>query len=394
MSVAIYVTAASWAAFAACAMAWTGETAPAPADDTQPAPLAGAIRWDAWYGKEGAVKEVEQSLGPRKYHFRLPFFAKVKSEAEVSIDGDSQETMDREIAYAGDAGLSYWAFVDYWDSKNLTIALRRYLEAKDKRGLRFCFVEEGGRLDAHRAEAWPRLIGYFKDLNYQMVLDGRPLLFVFGKPRKAGKQDFQALGEAATAAGLKKPYVVLMGWNPQNDFKDAQALGLDAVSAYGAGGQYAGEMWPYGQLTAHVKNAYWGACRQHNIPTVTFAATGWDTRPRIEHPMSWTTWVKAKPDPTPPAEQKPLVDAVTATPGQLAAHIREALDWTRKNRDLNPANTVIIYAWNENDEGGWLIPTLNADGSANTERLYALRQVLRPGAAPSSNPGPGGQPKP
>ncbi len=83
--------------------------------------------------------------------------------------------------------------------------------------------------------------------------------------------------------------------------------------------------------------------------------------------------VAAQPDPTPPAEQKPLIDDVTATPAQLAQHLREALEWTRQNRDLNPANAILVYAWNENDEGGWLIPTL-AEG---TTRLDALAKVLK-----------------
>jgi len=350
---------------------------PTPPPAKRPPPLVGAIRWDAWYGKEGPVKEVERSMGPKKFHFRLPFFAQILSDAEVRIDGDTQETMNREIAWAADAGLSYWAFVDYGDDRNLTIALRRFLETKDKRGLRFCFIEEGGRLDSRRTEAWPRLVRLFQDPAYLKVCDGRPLLFLFGKPAKTGPADFGALGEAAVAAGLKKPYIVLMGWNPQNDMKDVQSLGLDAVTAYAAGGQYQGAMWPYAQLTEHVKNSYWGACRRHGIPTVTFAAAGWDTRPRIEHPMSWTTWVKSVPDPTPPAQQKPLIDDVTATPAQLTQHLNEAVAWTAQNPGLTPANAVIIYAWNENDEGGWLIPTLGSDGTPSLERIQAVKAALK-----------------
>jgi hypothetical protein len=38
---------------------------------------------------------------------------------------------------------------------------------------------------------------------------------------------------------------------------------------------------------------------------------------------------------------------------------------------------VLVYAWNEHDEGGWLCPTLNPDGTANTERLLALATVLK-----------------
>lgn len=345
------------------------------ADAQRPPPVVGTIRWDAWYGRNDIVREVERSLGPKKFHFRLPFFAQVVSAAEVHIDGDSQETMNREIAYAAEAGLDYWAFVDYWDDPALTIALRRYLDAKNKRGLRFCFVEEGGRLDHHRTEAWPRLVGFFRDPNYLKVCDGRPLLFLFGKPAATGKADFLALGAAAVAAGLKKPYIVLMGWHPPSDWKDAQTLGFDAVSAYAAGGPYAGPMWPYAKLTEHVTSKYWGECRQHGIPTLTFATAGWDTRPRIEHPVKWIK-IPAVPDPTPPAQQKPLLDDVTATPAQLAKHVQEALAWTADNPDLTPANAVIIYAWNENDEGGWLVPTWTGQDQPDTDRIEAVGRVL------------------
>jgi hypothetical protein len=367
--------AAGLALALACTAAWAAEPA------GQARPIVGAIRWDAWYGRGGPVAEVERSLGPKKFHFRLPFFAHVLGDDKVSINGDSQEIIDKEIALAAEAGLNYWAFVDYWDDPLLTIARRRYLAAKDKRGLRFCFIEEGGRLDSHGPEGWARLVTFFREGDYQKVLDGRPLLFVFGRPKKVGKKEFEQLGAAAVAAGLKRPYLVFMGWNPREDWTAMQPLGFDAVSAYAAGGQYSGDMWPYDQLTRHVRDAYWDACRRHRIPTVTFATAGWDTRPRIEHPVSWMPSIKAKPDLTPPAQQKPLADAVTASPRQLARHLQDALDWTRQNRDLTAANAVIIYAWNENDEGGWLIPTL----SEGTARLNAVRSVLKPSGPSSSS---------
>ncbi len=109
---------------------------------------------------------------------------------------------------------------------------------------------------------------------------------------------------------------------------------------------------------------------------MTFATLGWDTRPRLERPVSWMPNIVATPDPTPPALQKFLVDSVTATPEQIKGHIQDALTWTQANRDLTPANTIILYAWNENDEGGWLIPTLNPDGSTNASRIKAI-QALR-----------------
>ena len=346
-----------------------GGPAPAPAAGR---PIVGAIRWDAWYGQGGPVAEVERSLGPRKFHFRLPFFARVLADDKVRINGDGPGIIEKEIAWAAHAGLNYWAFVDYGDTGDLTIARRHYQAARDKHGLRFCFVEEGTRLDAQAAHGWARLLAFFQDPNYQTVLEGRPLLFVFGHPKKVAQTEFQALGDAAVAAGGKRPYLVLMGFDPRQDAPDRATLGFDAVSAYAAGGQYRGDMWSYARLTEHVRRNYWDLCRREGVPTITFVTTGWDTRPRLEHPVSWMPGLEARPDPTPPAEQEPLLDDVTATPAQLARHLQDALEWTRNNRALNQANVLIIYAWNENDEGGWLIPTL----SEGTARLDAIAGVL------------------
>ncbi len=339
-------------------------------------PIVGVIRWDAWYGRGAPVTAVEKTLGPRKYHWRLPFFGRIQSPDSVSIDGDAPQVIEQEIAYAASAGLNYWAFVDYWDQGNLGIALRRYREAQDKRGLRFCLIEEGGRIDQIGTSGWPRLTACFQSPDYQRVLGDRPLLFVFGRPKVIGRREFASLAEQTQAAGLGRPYFVLMGWNPRTDADEARGLGFDAVSAYAAGVGYRWEQWSYAQLTEHVRTAYWDVCRQRRIPCITFATTGWDPRPRIEHPAPWMP-IDARPDPTPAARQHPLIDAATATPAQLARHVREAINWTRANVDLNPTQAVIIYAWNENDEGGWLIPTLGPDASPDTSRLDALRSVLR-----------------
>jgi len=344
-------------------------------------PAIGAIRWDAWYGKDTGtdpelpVRQVERSLGPKKFHFRLPFFAKVLSASKVSINGDSQDVIEKEISYAADAGLDYWAFVDYWDDPTLSIALQRYQAAQNKKGIRFCLIEEGNRLDSIGSKGWPRLIALFKNSDYQMVLSGRPLLFVLGRPKLLDKAAFADLSNAAVAAGLKRPYIVMMDFNVEAAAKTIRELGFDAVSAYA---QCSEKMVSYEELTGWVRTRYWEKHRQLGIPTITFATAGWDTRPRREHPVSWIPGIKATPDATSPDGQKPLMDAVTATPAQLARHVQDALDWTRQNRNLNPANAIILYAWNENDEGGWIIPTRNPDGSPNTERVQALRSVLRP----------------
>ena len=341
------------------------------------APIVGAIRWDAFYGEGGVTKAVEYSLGQPKYHFRLPWFAQLLGEDRVRINGDSQAIMEQEIAYAAQAGLNYWAFLDYLDeAPGMTIGLNRYLGAKDKKGIRYCLVEEGSRLERAGTKAWSKLLEHFRHPDYQTVLDGRPLLCLFGKTTKLGKTDWDELKRQTIAAGLKAPYLVLMGWNADKDRSD---LGFDAISEYACAGKgYTTDPETYSQLTSlHVSENLWGKWKRERTPCITFATAGWDTRPRQERPPSWCTWVKPTPDPTPPAQQKPLIDATTAKPDELIAHIRAAIEWTKANRDLNPANAIIIYAWNEHDEGGWLQPTLGADGRPDEARIRALEIVLR-----------------
>jgi hypothetical protein len=63
-----------------------------------------------------------------------------------------------------------------------------YLAAKDKRGIRYCLVEEGHRLDKIGSAGRKRLVEHFQRPDYQTVLDGRPLLFVFGQPTTSARK--------------------------------------------------------------------------------------------------------------------------------------------------------------------------------------------------------------
>jgi hypothetical protein len=66
-----------------------------------------------------------------------------------------------------------------------------------------------------------------------------------------------------------------------------------------------------------------------------------------------------------------------ATPGELASHLTGAMDWVAQNPEACEANTVVIYAWNEFSEGGWICPTL----MEGTARLDAIRQAIDDAAA-------------
>ena len=65
-------------------------------------------------------------------------------------------------------------------------------------------------------------------------------------------------------------------------------------------------------------------------------------------------------------------DAMQPTPAELAAHVRSAFDWIAASPAVAEAKTTLFYAWNEVDEGGWLVP----DKGQGTAKLDAIRKVV------------------
>ena len=115
----------------------------------EPRPLVGAIRWDAWHtpwsrvktgSSDGPVADMVRSLGPGRYHWRLPFSAAVVSEDEVRIDGYTQEIIDREIAFAKAGGLDYFAFLLYEADSPMSQGLSLYLSSAHKQDMPFCAI--------------------------------------------------------------------------------------------------------------------------------------------------------------------------------------------------------------------------------------------------------------
>ncbi|MBN1773953.1 MAG: hypothetical protein JXB32_22025 [Deltaproteobacteria bacterium] len=344
-----------------------------PVDPPAPRPLVGAIRWDAWQ-EEGAVQAaVEASLNPAHWRWRAPWFGTVDAEARLRFAGNRPEVMDAEIAFAVEAGVDYWAFVTYPESLGMTNALRLYLASADRR-VRFCLNLQGGWI-AHEAASWndqvARYVDRFRDPRYVLVEGDRPLVFLFDASGMLGAPGFEdpaearvrfdALRAASVAVGLGEPYFVLQGWSPTSDAVLAEALGFDALGAYAVAGG-ADEGQPYAALAASAA-ATWEAHRATGAEVVPVVTAGWDRRPRVETPVPW--------DPSTDARY-----TVSPTAAELAVHLLAALRWTRDHPLATPADAILVYAWNEHDEGGWLCPTLDGSGGADASRVEALGAAL------------------
>ncbi len=341
-------------------------------ETTETRPIVGAIRWDAWHGDASEVGLiVEQTLAPEHWHSRLPFFGRVVGENAVEARGHTQEIMDQEIAYAHAGGLDYWAFVVYPEDNALSLGLKQYLSSEKKSLINFCLNLQGGWESRGGPDAWPakveRYVNYFKASTYQTVLDGRPLVYLYsveglvGAGRfetwKDARAAFDALREATIAAGLPTPYIVAQGWHPPTLKEQAEKLGLDAIGAYASNaGEKAGS---YASLAAHTKR-WWDAFKETGMPVVPLATAGWDMRPRVETPVPWVEGGDIEQ-----YHEAPI-------PEELATHIEQALAWCRAHPETAEAQAVLIYAWNEFDEGGWLCPTI----SEGTARLDAISKAL------------------
>lgn len=315
-------------------------------------------------------RAVQLALGPERWHYRVPFFGKVIDSEHVAIDGTAQEVMDREIGYAAAAGLDYWGFLIYPPDDPMSVGLKRYLSSAQRSRIGFCAVTECGR--------WgdPAYVDRLSDLmtepGYVKVDGGRPVIYVGfiddDKVTKGwkGPEGYRAMMDRFRADAVRKgagdPYIVIMDFTPAQGKRWMDVLGAQGISAYATMAD--GVAAPYQALTAHAE-AFWERCRLTGAAVAPIVMAGWDRRPRVARPMPWETW------------QKPGVGIEKCyeapTPAQLAAHVQSAMDWVTAHPAEAAAGLIIIYAWNENDEGGWLTPTL-AEGTA---RLDALRTVLR-----------------
>ena len=337
-------------------MGTTGMTA-----EEQRRPIVGAIRWDAWSGCE-VTRQVEKTLGPKKYHHRLPWFAKV-SDDKVAIDGSPQDVMDREIDFASGAGMDYWAFLLYNDSYGMSTGLKQYLKSRKRNRIKFCIILHNslGAKPEDRPRERDRAVQLLGEQGYQKVLGNRPLVYLFGASIDSGR--FEEWLKAARQKG-HNPYCVFMGSNPPGDYKKAKAKGFDAVSAYACSGAHP-------TFAGHVKNVethYWRRAAKAKVPYIPLVSTGWNKEPRKDNPVSWEVGHRY---------HKQKVFTPAGKPEEIATHLKNAFEFIGKNPDICKANAVICYAWNEYDEGGWLAPTRGSNGKPDDSRLKAIGNVIK-----------------
>lgn len=338
------------------------------------AAIVGAIRWDDWYGnldKTGHATEI--TLGPSAYHYRVPFFGNIISNSEVQWSY-SQQVMDQEIAYAKASGLSYWAFMLYYpSSQTLSAAFDYYLTSSHINDINFAGIASGKILTRETFSSdEDKLFSFMAKPSYQKVLGDRPLLYYFNPAalatnwgsNSAVKQMFMQFRQDAQNRGLGDPYIVLLDYNIAQAASLNTAYGTDAISSYALSSSTITGPTTYQDLGSYVEGR-WNQQKNTGSKVIPLVMSGWDRRPRIENPVPWETW-----------QQQGVginIYYQKASPTEIVDHLKQAVNWSTNNPQVNPANAILIYAWNENDEGGWLTPTIY-EGDA---RLQEIAKYLK-----------------
>jgi hypothetical protein len=342
--------------------------------------VAGAIRWDAWYRPHDNSIYAQKSLSSANYHARAPAHCRVSLEATMSCVG-SQVVMDAEIEAARRGGLKYWAFTWYAAESSLRFAWNLYQSSAYKDAINWCGIvglDSLGSLPFSRGpwrsniHEWAR---HMQQSNYQKIHDGmtanRPLLYIlwnsdhlrwyFDNSLANVRAALTYLRALVTESALGAPYVVLLGGPRMVTI--ALETDADAISSYIS----KFETKPKGTYADldRITQAYWEVLEDTGLPIVPIAMVGWDTRPRQERPGPWEAAGKPNPNPT--------RYFALATPAELASHVSAAVKFTRTRPAACPAKALLIYSWNECDEGGGLIPTL---GDPKGSYLSAIAPIL------------------
>ena len=328
----------------------------------------GVIRWDAWYGHDGieksVISEVEKTLSPKEFHFRAPFFAEVTETGGIIIPEYTQEIFDKEMEYAIDAGIDYFAF--YWYDNAMQTARKLYQTSKYNDKVKMCIMFSGSNGGAEQHQEMAKLL---KEDYYMTVLGGRPLIY-FDCTYETAEDAIKYYRGLCKQLNIPEPYVVCLKANSS----EINSPGVDAIGDYAISNQSLNIS--FNELASNAKKK-WMAYQRGTAQYVPLVTTGYHLLPRYKNQVYWMTVQNDKV-------------AEYATAEEIGTHLTNALNYMQEPDviEKTKANTVLMYAWNEHDEGGWLCPTLKVDENGNqlfgengeklidTSRIEAVKKAI------------------
>lgn len=344
-------------------------------------PSVGLIRWNGWNNGPFGLKE-SLMLSPPHWRNKCPFYTVVNSANSVSTDSDTAAIAEAQNVHGAALGVDHWVFHDYPTDPRLGLgpglvdiagfgsALVRYQASSNKSLVKFCLQIGGHFVFASGAFAsgdWSanvsRYVSIMQDSQYKKVLTNRPLFYFYFSDSfvsamgglSAAQTGIQQLRDAATGAGLGNPYIVLLDGD--------QLLGGDAVSNYAVFLPNEGLNELAYSVVTNSAEGQWTSWDNSNKKMVPLASMGWDQRPRVS-PDYYGGSLSYSSYNTP------------ATRAQKLAHIQAAADFVTAHSTNCESGAVLVYAWDEFSEGGYLCPTLPPVGSGLTSNRLGSGVLL------------------
>jgi hypothetical protein len=332
--------------------------------------MVGAYYFDGWAGSTRHVDDPNAAWARNAPTHLTRRLAEEFAEREPvwGWRDDAVEIMERQIDVAADHGVGFFAFCWYWHDSGGPInpdAIRRdekhtgmelFLKAPNNGRMKFCLLVANHQgFEIKGTESWRQAadfwMPYLKHPRH-VTVGGKPLVIVFNQAG-GDKAGFACMQDAARRAGL--PGVAIAGCfgaSPEAGY--THRTHYNVVPGYTAGA----EEHPYSELARAHKDAWGGTPEVPYIPTVT---AGWDKRP-WEGPHG--------------LGQQPGWYFPDRTPEQFAESVRDAVAWMDENPDNTTAERLLmVYAWNEYGEGGYLAPT---KGDPDARYLKALKSAIEP----------------
>jgi hypothetical protein len=330
-----------------------------------PAPRAtvGAYYFDGWAGRSAKAGAAPWAKDAPTHLTKRMLDAFPGREPVWGWRDDSPAIVERQIDLAADHGIAFFAFCWYFrptaervDADPLHTGLKLYLKARNNRRLKFCLLvaNHHGAFIAS-PENWTKAAAYWMPYlthRQHVRVEGKPLVLIFN-PGDSSPEGLANLQAAAKRAGLPGVAVAACGrGDPKRGFTHRTYYNI--VPGYAAGSQE----HHYAELVEAHRKAWGGSPELPFIPEVT---AGWDKRP-------WEG-----PD---GLNQKPGWYFPDRTPEAFGRFLASAIDWM----DRHPTHTtkerlVLIYAWNEFGEGGYIAPTKDDPKGAY---LKALKSIVLP----------------
>ena len=326
----------------------------------------GAVNWDCSLPSDTYFGFYQtRTLSPRKYRTATPFYADILGKDAIDYHVRGQEEFDKELAYAIEAGIDYLSYVFYPDegSRNyvstdpedcshkvyeLNYARRMHESSplKDKIGM-------AAILGPHTfAESDYLALAKLLQQPYYEKVDGRPIVYFFSL-----KSEYvEGVLRAVERVGGEKPLLFGM-----NGLAPERMHLVDGCAAYACGPS---NIATHRELVnvAMRKNLE----RAKKAPlTVPLFPTGWDPSPRVDQKSPWVDY-----------PNEPY--AKTATPEELIEGGKRFCDFIKESQNVSGTffGHILMFAWNEFEEGGWICPTYNEDLTVNTERIGAVSEII------------------